>query len=333
MSRVLTRRDLLRGGGLAGLAGWLGLEPAPAAAEAPPETARVRILETSIMCVAPQYVAGELLPAEGITQVEYVANRKWNEALGKNEADVSLLFTPVHVAKVDAGAPVVALAGGHVGCIELVGHARFRSTLDLRGRRIAITEPGADEQIFTSMFVSHVGLDPRRDIEWVVRPFEESARLLAEGEVDALMTGPPFSLELRQRGIGQVLVNTTTDRPWSQYFCCVLAARKDFVRRYPAATRRVVRAILKSMDICAREPDRVAKILVSRGMVKSHEQGVRNVRAIPYGEWRQFDAEDSVRFYALRLHEAGLVRSSPQKIIARGTDWRFLTALRRELKG
>jgi NitT/TauT family transport system substrate-binding protein len=51
----------------------------------------------------------------------------------------------------------------------------------------------------------------------------------------------------------------------------------------------------------------------------------------PY-QWRDFDPEDSLRFYALRLHEAGLVRSSPQKIIAEGTDWRFLDELKRELK-
>jgi hypothetical protein len=42
---------------------------------------------------------------------------------------------------------------------------------------------------------------------------------------------------------------------------------------------------------------------------------------------------DAVRFYSLRLHEAGLIKSSPQKIIAQGTDWRFLNELKRELKG
>ena len=39
-----------------------------------------------------------------------------------------------------------------------------------------------------------------------------------------------------------------------------------------------------------------------------------------------------MRFYALRLHEAGLIQSTPQKIIADGTDWRFLNELKRELK-
>jgi NitT/TauT family transport system substrate-binding protein len=56
------------------------------------------------------------------------------------------------------------------------------------------------------------------------------------------------------------------------------------------------------------------------------------LRGIPYDKWREYDAEDTVRFYALRLHEIGMVKSTPQKIIADGTDWRFLNALKRELK-
>ena len=39
-----------------------------------------------------------------------------------------------------------------------------------------------------------------------------------------------------------------------------------------------------------------------------------------------------MRLYALRLHEAGMIKSSPNKIIAEGTDWRFLNELKRELK-
>ena len=53
---------------------------------------------------------------------------------------------------------------------------------------------------------------------------------------------------------------------------------------------------------------------------------------VPYDKWREYDPEDTIRFYALRLHEVGMVKSSPQKIIAEGTDWRFLNELKRELK-
>jgi hypothetical protein len=39
------------------------------------------------------------------------------------------------------------------------------------------------------------------------------------------------------------------------------------------------------------------------------------------------------RFYALRLREAGMIKSTPQRLIAQGTDWRFLNELKKELKG
>jgi NitT/TauT family transport system substrate-binding protein len=41
----------------------------------------------------------------------------------------------------------------------------------------------------------------------------------------------------------------------------------------------------------------------------------------------------TIRFYPLRLHEAGMIESTPQKILAQGTDWRFLKELKMELKG
>jgi NitT/TauT family transport system substrate-binding protein len=34
----------------------------------------------------------------------------------------------------------------------------------------------------------------------------------------------------------------------------------------------------------------------------------------------------------LRLNEAGMITSAPNRLIAEGTDWRFLNELRRELK-
>jgi NitT/TauT family transport system substrate-binding protein len=57
------------------------------------------------------------------------------------------------------------------------------------------------------------------------------------------------------------------------------------------------------------------------------------LKDVSYSRWRDYTPEDTVRFYALRLHEAGMVKTNPQKIIAQGTDWRFLAELRKELKG
>ena len=137
---------------------------------------------------------------------------------------------------------------------------------------------------------------------------------------------------MRARKIGHVLVNTALDRPWSQYFCCLLVGNREFVRNYPAATKRALRAILKAADLCATDPARAAQRLVDGGFTPRYDYAFDALSGLPYDKWREYDAEDTLRFYALRLRETGFTKSSPQRIIADGTDWRFLDELKRELK-
>ena len=107
---------------------------------------------------------------------------------------------------------------------------------------------------------------------------------------------------------------------------------RDYIDRYPVATKRVLRAILKATDICAADPPRVARRMVDRGFTPRYEFALQTLSDVPYKSWRDYNIEDTVRFYALRMREAGLIKSAPQKIIAQGTDWRFLNELKRELK-
>ena len=111
-----------------------------------------------------------------------------------------------------------------------------------------------------------------------------------------------------------------------------LAGNRDFVRKHPVATKRVLRAILKTTDLCASDPARAARQLVDGGFAQRYDLALQTLTDNPYDKWREYDPEDTLRFYALRLHEVGLIKSSPQKIIADGTDWRFLNELKRELK-
>ena len=94
-----------------------------------------------------------------------------------------------------------------------------------------------------------------------------------------------------------------------------------------------MRAILKASAVCATEQARAARLLVDRDFVGNYEYTRQMLTELPYSRWGAYDPEDTVRFYALRLHESGLIKSSPRKIIAQGTDWRFLRELRKELKG
>ena len=112
----------------------------------------------------------------------------------------------------------------------------------------------------------------------------------------------------------------------------MLAGNRDYIRKYPVATKRVLRAILKATDFCASEPTVVAQSLVYGGFIGRFDYALQTLADVPYNNWREYDAEDSVRFYALRMRDAGLLKSGPQKIIAEGTDWRFFNELKRELK-
>jgi len=191
---------------------------------------------------------------------------------------------------------------------------------------------GAADHGFAATILSHVGLDPRRDVNWVVQPQAEAIPQLAAGKIDARIVTPPRSYDLRAKKIGRVIVNMTTDRPWSQYFCCVLTGNREFVRKNPVATKRAMRAILKGADLCASSPEPSAKVLAGSTFGYNHDDALQTVREVSYGRWRELDTEDTVRFYALRLHEGGLIKSNAKKIIAQATDFRFLNELKKELK-
>ena len=330
------RRKFLHGLTLAGTAGLVGLHPGPALAEPPPETTKIRLVRIPGICIAPQYVADDLLRSEGFTDVSYIrtpAGVEASRAAASGEADFTMAFAGPFIVSLDAGHPVVLLAGVHVGCFELFATERVRTIRDLKGKTAAVQSLQSSQHIFLSSMAAYVGLDPRRDITWATYPSAESIRLLADGKIDAFLAFPPEPQELRAKKIGRVVVNSRTDRPWSQYFCCLIAGNREFVGRYPVATKRVVRAILKASDVCALEPERAARAVVEKGYPTTYDYALQTMRDVTYGKWRQYDPEDTLRFYSLRLHEAGLIKSSPQKIIANGTDWRFLNELKKELKG
>ena len=331
---MITRRDLLRG--VAGTVGLLGWPPGHASAEPPPETTRLRIKKDPALCEAPAQVAEELLRAEGFSEVQYV----WAvgaaailEKLVAGEIDLALVTFPA-VRWIEAGEPLVIVAGIHVGCFELIGHERVRAIRDLKGKSVAVSYLGGTAHLLTAIMAANVGLDPQKDLTWAVKGGNrEAMQYFIDGRAEAFMGFPPEPQELRARGIGRVMVSMTTDRPWSQYFCCLLMARRSFVSKNPVATKRALRAILKANDLCALAPETTARLMVDRGYTDRYDLALKVVKEIPYGQWRMYDAEDTVRFFALRLREVGMLKSTPQQIIARGTDWRFLNELKKELKG
>jgi NitT/TauT family transport system substrate-binding protein len=306
--------------------------PRPVAAEPPPETTRIRLLQFPSACQAPLYLSEELLRTEGFTDVQWVRSDLdfVSQHLESGTVDLGLNFVGPNLIGLDAGDPAVILAGGHVGCFELVGTDRVQSIRDLKGKKVGITVLGTAAHVFLSAMAAQVGLDPRRDINWVPDETADPVALLTEGKIDAFMTFPPTTQELRAKKVGHVVVNSAVDRPWNQYFCCMIIGRRDFVRRNPVATKRAMRAILKTADLCA-QARASSPSAGEQGLGKQYEYAFQMMQDLPYGQWRDY-SRGHVRFYALRLREAGMIKSTPQKLIAERTDWRFFNELKRELK-
>ena len=133
--RVLTTLSSATAAGLIG--GARGM-----AQEAPPETTTIRLVKIPGICVAPQYVAEELLRTEGFTDIQYFESPGSNPYPGfaAGKIDISMAFIAPFIIQVDAGVPIVLLGGVHAGCFELFGTERVNSIRDLKGKTVGVNQ-------------------------------------------------------------------------------------------------------------------------------------------------------------------------------------------------
>jgi len=334
MSIFHSRRHFLAGASSAAAAAALD-PPSALAAEGPPETRSIRLKKSLAICFAPYYVVEALLHAEGFDDVQYVdAEHSATSArmLDAGELHFDQDFAGQIVHDLDAGRPITALGGLHVGCYELFAREPIRTIGDLKGKRVGINDFHWGEHLYISIMAAYVGLDPQRDIVWVTRESGSPLELFAAGETDAFLGFPPEPQMLRARGHDRVILSTILDHPWSQYFCCVMFGNRAWVRDHPTATKRFLRAMYKAAEFCTAAPEAAARQIVDSGFVERYDYAFETIGNIPYDLWHEYDAEDTMRFYALRLHDAGMLEKDPNTLLAEGTDWRFLEELKGELK-
>ncbi|MDP9238718.1 MAG: ABC transporter substrate-binding protein [Chloroflexota bacterium] len=349
-AQTVSRREFLRAAGVVGAGAVLlgacgsdGGKATPAdtpgiAVDPPPETTTIRLGKyTNLPRTAPFFLAEQFLPAEGFTDVRYVEVAESDQGLQQiaaGEIDIGLFIPAPLTVAVDRGDPLVVLAGVHSSLFEIFGGDRVQSLRDLKGKRIAgtrdPTEPGYS---FWAAFLAYVGIDFETEVEFVASVGAGDLITQARaGTIDVWQGTRPLTTGFRAAKIGHVLIDGLVDPPWSQYFMGMAAGNRDFVAKHPAATKRALRAILKATDVCAKEPERAARYLVDKGYTQvTYESTLDAIPGRAYTAWREFEPEDTIRFYALRLKEAGLVKGTPDDLIARATDWRYLNEIKREL--
>jgi NitT/TauT family transport system substrate-binding protein len=331
-----SRREFLSTAALAGTGALLGLRSDAFAAEPPPETSKVRVIENSEICAGtPLIVAQELLKAEGFKDVHPVKTATGVDgvtAVAKGEADFSITAAPSLVRLIDAGEQLVVLSGIHIGCFELFGTERIRSLRDLKGKRVGVSALGSGRHIFLASMLAHVGLDPRQDVDWITRPVAESMQMFAKGEIDAFMGFPPEPQELRAK----------KDRPCGRQHNHRQTLVAVLLLHAGGESRVRTQAPGGNEAISPRVPEggkRLRPRTAARGETAHGQRLYSRLRV------RAPNDQGTALRPMARLRPRGhgtLLCSSPArgrtnqikpaKIISQGTDWRFLRELKKELK-
>src|SRR5262249_50097450 len=147
------------------------------------ETTTIRVAKIAGICIAPHYVADELLRSEGFTDVRYVLTEPGTSAaltLARGEIDFTANFSPTLIIAIDAGEPITIVGGEHVGCSELFAREGIRSIPALKGKTVGVQALGSSQYSFMSGMASYVGLDPAKDIRWVTSSSPKPMELFAE---------------------------------------------------------------------------------------------------------------------------------------------------------
>lgn len=358
---ALTRRALLRdaaavgalvaGGALvaactpaAAPAPSLTPEPAKATPLPPPETTALRIFaKPPATCEATIWVINDLLREEGFTEI---ISTPGGITLG--ESDIGVSYANHIVTGIDAAFPWIALAGCHTGCIELWGAPGIASVRDLKGKTMDVWDkvaaPRADLRAagtfygFLLSLLSQIGIDPSQlTLNEVTPQTDTRARFLA-GRTDAVFEagsgGAVMRRDARVKG-HRVILDTSVDKPWSQYYCCLFIANKDWARTNPVATKRVTRAFLRGSDLVTKDKKAAVQRAVDAKLYANPAltpDVLNETIAMLSYEWREYDPEETMRFYAQRLRDVKAITKTPQQIMDDGASFAYARQLARELK-
>ena len=264
--------------------------------------------------------AEELLQGEGFTDVQEVKASRGSTPCPDSSSWLTGKATshePIHRSLVIADRrrrPDRHLDRLHVGCLELFGTDRIRTIRDLKGKTVAVTEIGGPAQLFLA---SHAVLRRRESTQGHQMgqriPRRNSMRMLAEGKIDAYMAFPPDPQELgRKRSVTCSLTAPRIARGRS-IFAAWWRRTESLSEKIRSRPSGLCGRSSKSANICALEPERSARLLVDKGYTSNYDYALGTLKEIPYGKWREYDPEDTVRFYSLRLHEVGMIKNRARR--------------------
>jgi NitT/TauT family transport system substrate-binding protein len=251
---------------------------------------KVRIGYVGITCEAPIFTAVEkgFFKEEGldITLVKCDwANYKDVLALGGFDVTHHLIM--YFLKPIEQGLDVKFTGGIHHGCLRVQAAAKgnIRKVEDLRGKRIGVPGMGTPPFIFANRVLGAHGIDPSKEITWLVFPAGELGLALDKGEVDAVGTSEPIGSLLVADGKVRNIADQATDVPYVDEYCCAVLANGKFAARNPKACAAATRALLKAAKWVEANPAAAARLSVEKKyLASSAEQNtvaISHLRYVP----------------------------------------------------
>jgi NitT/TauT family transport system substrate-binding protein len=218
----------------------------PSAAGAPTASGptKVKVAYLGLTCEAAMFVAKEngFFGDEGL-DVELVKT-DWDglrDGLGLGRFDANYTLIMYLLKPIENGLDVKITGGVHSGCLRVQAGAKteIKSPKDLKGKRIGVpTHLGSPPFLFTSRVLAANGMDPKKDVEWVVLAPDVLGLAVDRGQVDAVCDSEPIGSILLAQGKVRTVADQAEDPPYKDEYCCAVVVSGKLAKTNPAAAQQ-----------------------------------------------------------------------------------------------
>jgi NitT/TauT family transport system substrate-binding protein len=275
-------------------------------------SSKVRVGYIGITCEAPIFMAVEkgFFKEEGL-EVDLVkcewANYKDVLALGGFDVTHHLIM--YFLKPVEQGLDVKFTGGIHRGClrVQALTNGPIQTIKDLKGKRIGVPGMGTPPFIFANRVLGASGIDPSKDIRWVVFPAGELGLALDKGDVDAVANSEPIGTLLAASGKVKTIADQATDSPYKDEYCCAVLVNGKFLAKNPKTATAATRALLKAAKWVQTNPAAAARLSVEKKYLGSNPElntvAISHLGYIPSVS----GAEAAVKSAAEEMKRAGML--------------------------
>lgn len=288
---------------------------------------KIRVGYVGITCEAPIYTAVEkgFFKEEGL-EVELVKCdwRNYKDVLALGGYDVTHHLIMYFLKPLEQGLDVKITGGIHRGCLRVQAavNGKVRTVKDLRGKRIGVPGMGTPPFIFANRVLGANGIDPSKEITWLVFPAGELGLALDKGEVDAVADSEPIGSMLVAQGKVRNVADQAVDMPYADEYCCAVIVNGKFLKRNPKASAAATRALLKAAKWVEHNPKAAAELSVKgkylASTVEQNTVSISHLRYVPSVS----GAETAVRLAAEEMKRAGMLKRTTD--VASLTDKAFV---------